>query len=370
MSLMPGRGEEVGRNGQPRALGDVVDAADDLQPQARPDHRGEQVGQALPRALQAGRDDAGRDHRCLEQSEVIAGEVEDLLQVGQVGSGAQVDADQAQHRLVNGAERNLDRRPGGGVAAAHTQVDRGVDDARPLGAVHAKKEDVAPGAVRQVHADGGALAQDGVGIAGTGSAEQFGAQAQRLVGGVAQAEHPAVATDLADAAPYLIGQGLKGQGAVRRRQGAGQGVARAPRRLLRQEQLHGLVVAAHQQPAMPLERHPPAGRQVGTRRQVVAVDRGEEKEGADALVQVGGLRAEALQVGTLVEQFAQARPAAEALDGDVAHGRVRRGDDRPQSVAHGECLPFHAPRWPRDASNSRSCARTCSRSTPPSARAS
>ena len=62
------RGQQVRGDRQARALGDVVHVADDLQPAARPDHARQQLGQALARAFDARRHDAGGDHRRLEQA--------------------------------------------------------------------------------------------------------------------------------------------------------------------------------------------------------------------------------------------------------------------------------------------------------------
>ena len=88
-------------------------------PQAgAPVRRGEQLGERLAGALHAGRHDAGGDDGGLEQAEVVAGEVEDLGDGGDVGGGLEVDADQAEDRLVDDAEVGLDgRRGAAGVAA-------------------------------------------------------------------------------------------------------------------------------------------------------------------------------------------------------------------------------------------------------------
>ena len=56
------RGEQVGGDRQARALGDAVDAADELQPMPGPDDARQQIGQALPGTFDARRHDARRDH--------------------------------------------------------------------------------------------------------------------------------------------------------------------------------------------------------------------------------------------------------------------------------------------------------------------
>ena len=129
----------------------------------------------------------------------------------------------------------------GGVraGAAHGQVDRDVEHARAFREVHAQEEDVAPAAVRQVHAHGRGFAQDGVERAAS-ARQQFGPEAQRIVGRVAGAEHPLVAAHGAHAAAHLVGQRLKAQRAVAGRQRAGNGRAGPAGGLRRQEDVDGL----------------------------------------------------------------------------------------------------------------------------------
>ena len=156
--------QQVRRDGQAGTLGDVVHLADDFQPQPRSDQLGQHVGQRLAGAFQPGRNDAGGDHGRLEQPEIVLGEIEDVGQGGDVGLALQVDARQAEHRLVDDAEPGLDRRLRLGVAAADAQVDRDVQHACPLGKIHAQEEDVAPAAVREVHADRRPLDEDRKGL--------------------------------------------------------------------------------------------------------------------------------------------------------------------------------------------------------------
>ncbi len=106
------------------------------------------------------------DDRRLEQAEVVLGEVEDLGQAGDVGGGAQVDAGQAEDRLVDDAQVGLDRRARSGVAAVDAEVDGDVEHPGALGVIHPQEEDVAPAAVGEVHADRRPLAQDRVGPVG------------------------------------------------------------------------------------------------------------------------------------------------------------------------------------------------------------
>ena len=52
------------------------------------------------------------DHPRLEQPQVVAGKVEDLGNRRNIGGSVQVDAGQANDRLVDDAEPCLDWRPG------------------------------------------------------------------------------------------------------------------------------------------------------------------------------------------------------------------------------------------------------------------
>ena len=146
--------QQAGGDGQPRSFGDAVDLADEFEADAPARRVAQQVLQALAGAFHSRRDDARRDDGGLEQAEVVAGVVEDFGQVGDLGDRAEVDADQAQHRLVDDAEVGFDGRARRGVAPVHRQVDRDVEDARAFGEVHPQEEDVAPAAVREVHAHG------------------------------------------------------------------------------------------------------------------------------------------------------------------------------------------------------------------------
>ena len=171
---------------------------------------------------------------------------------------AQVDAGQAQERLVDHAEIGFDRRARRRVAAAHAQVDRDVEDARAFGIVHAQEEDVAPGAVAEVHAHRRRFLEDRERIGDRGARQQFRAHAQRLVGRMADAEHPLVAAHRAHAAPHLVGQGLEGQPVIGLGQRAGEALAGPVLRLLAQEDVDGFLEAAQEQVAVALVGHQPA----------------------------------------------------------------------------------------------------------------
>ena len=90
-----------------------------------------------------------------------------------------------------------------GVRNVHAEIDGDIQHARPFREIHPQEKNVAPAAVRQVHAHRRALAQDWERAVGAGL-EQLAAQAQRLIGRMAHAEHPLVAAHGTDATADLI----------------------------------------------------------------------------------------------------------------------------------------------------------------------
>ena len=54
---------------------------DNFQPATRPGNSREQIRQILPRAFNARRNNAGGNHRRLEQSQIIAGKIEHLAKL-------------------------------------------------------------------------------------------------------------------------------------------------------------------------------------------------------------------------------------------------------------------------------------------------
>ncbi len=194
-----------------------------------------------------GRHDASGDDRRLEQAEVVLRKVEYLRQVGDVRRRAEVNADQAEQRFLDDAQVGLDGRARRGVTSMYPQVNGDVEHLGALGEIHAQEEDVAPAAVREVHAHRGAFAQNRVGAVARVGPQQLRPDAQRVIGRVPHAEHPLIAAHRADAAADLVGQRLKRQPVVSRRQGARDGVAGAFRLLHRQEMINGLLEPALEQ---------------------------------------------------------------------------------------------------------------------------
>ena len=282
------RCQQAGGNRQARAFGNIVHLADDFDAVSGPAHQpGQQLRKRLRGAFHARRDDARSDHGRLEQAQVIAGEIEDFGDGGDFGGGLQIDARQAQNRLVDhpevGFHRRLGRVPAG---AAHAEIDGDVQHPRAFGKIHPQEEDVAPSAVRQVHAHGRGFAQNRKQRIGLPSRQQLRTDAQRIVGGMAGAEHPLVAAHGAHAAPHLVGQRLEAQRAICGGQRARDGRPRPARSLGRQEDVQRLLETALQQIGVSRERYQaaPRARIPHPRRNMKTMDGVEKEQGADALV--------------------------------------------------------------------------------------
>ena len=236
------------------------------------------------------------------------------------------------------------------------EIDGDVEYARALGEIHAEKKDIAPAAVGEVHAHGCEFAQERVGGGGVFAGEELGADAERLVQRMAEAEHPGVAAGGTDGAADLVGERLKREGVMGGGEGAGERLARAMGGLGSGEDRNGLFKAALEQVAKSLVRHAAEAREVGARRQVITVDRGDEKQGANALIEVGFAAAEGVEFGAVGEELRDGAALAPRVDGLVARRGVGGGDEIGDAGAHGLS-------W-RMARSSTSCVRTRSRSRP------
>ncbi len=75
----------------------------------------------------------------------------------------------------------------------------------------------------------------GIGAVARLGSKQFRANAQRLIGRMAHAKHPLIAAHRAHAAAHLVGQRLKGEPVIGRRQRAGNGIARRHRAVAMRE---------------------------------------------------------------------------------------------------------------------------------------
>ena len=122
-------------------------------PSPAPSQLRQQVARAAARAFDTRRHEARRDHRRLEQPEIVAAEIEHLRQIADFGAGFQIDADQPDHGAVDHAQIRFDGRLRRLARPIRGRRDQWTRSGRaPLGIIHAEEEDVAPAAVGQVHA--------------------------------------------------------------------------------------------------------------------------------------------------------------------------------------------------------------------------
>ena len=188
----------------------------------------------------------------------------------------------------------------------------------------------------EIHAHRGRLVEQGIGAIGTGG-EQLGADTQRLLRRMADAEHPLVATQAAHAPPHLIGECLQAEITVGRRQGARDRIRRSRRPLHGEERRDRFGESPCEEvlvAAMRDERRSPPDEPRG---EVEAVDCVEEKQRPDALVEIRARATEGLQGLRLGEECRQVGIAAEAVHGPVAGLRVGGGDDGDEATGtHGE----------------------------------
>ena len=274
---------------------------DNFQPAPRPHDAFEQRAKTLSRAFNARRHEARRDDSGFEQSEIILRKVENFGEFRDVRRRAEINAGQSQHRFLDHAQVGFNRRTWRGVAAMHAEINRDIQHARAFGEIHAEEKDVAPRTVRQVHAHGRAFAENRI-RAVRRTLEQLGANAQRLIARVPHAEHPLVAAHGAHAAAHLIGEGLEREPVIRRRQRAGDGVARAVALLQREEFINRLLEAALQQMLVALEGNQPAPVQLRDARNVEAVNGVEKEQRAHALVEIAALAPKRIQRRALRKQ--------------------------------------------------------------------
>ena len=156
--------------------------------------------------------------------------------------------------------------------------------------------------------------------------EQLAADAERVLGGVSHAEHPLVAAHGADGFPHLVGECLESELVIRGGKCGGNCVAGALGFLNGKEGIDGLGETPCEQMAVSFEGDVSlvSARQY---RQVVAVDRVEEKQGADALVEIAGAAAEGVERGGLGEELFAGKPGAGFGERAVAEGGFVRGND-------------------------------------------
>ena len=307
--------------------------ADQFQAAPGADDPCQQIGEFQAGTFNARRHDAGGDYRRLQQAEIIAGKIKHLGEAGDIRGGAKVHAGQAQNGFVNHAQARLHRRLRGLVAAVNTEVNGHVEHARAFGEIHAQEKNVAPARVAQIHAHRREFAQHGI-QAVLAPVQQFRPHAQRMILGMAHAEHPLVAAHGAHAAAHLVRERLEADALIHRGQRAGNRVARAGDFLNGKKLFQRLLKPALEQMLKALEGNHP----VRARRQfpgeMKAVDRVKEEQRADALVKIFAAPAEGVQFRARGQQFVRRGAGANGVERLVADFRIRRGDDVDERAGH------------------------------------
>jgi hypothetical protein len=256
-------------------------------PRPGPTTRSSTSPQSCCGAFQSRRHDPRGDQPGFEQSQVVLGEIEHLGQRSHVGPGPQVHAGQPQHRLGRsraGRPRSAARLR---VPAADAQIHRDVQHPRAFGKVHAQEENVAPGAVRQIHAHRRPLPQDGNRSRGDGrGAVRVGRAADGRWGGRCGTSTGCRAPSGRCAAPGRPASGNPVDD--RRRPARWRSCRYRPATAMLQKHAQRLVEPPLQQvlKAAPTESGAAARRQL--RRQMIPVDVAQQEQRPHPLVQIVG----------------------------------------------------------------------------------
>src|SRR5690606_31664280 len=104
----------------------------------------------------------------------------------------------------------------------------------------------------------------------------------------------------------------------------------------REERVDGLFKAPVQQLRVSAERDAAARRQLRARRKVVAVDRRQKEQRADAFVEVPALAAKSVQAVAFRQQLRRAKAAARVVQRAVPRGGIGGRDEFEQFSRHGE----------------------------------
>ena len=238
--------------------------------------------------------------------------IENFGNRGELSAGLKVNANQAQDRLIDDAEPGFHGRLGR-ARAAHAQVDGNVEHAGAFGKVHPQKENIAPPAMAQVHADRRGLAQDREEIVRGRACEEFGANAQWGVLRMRGAEHPLIAAHGAHAAPHLVGKRLKTQRAIAGGERAGKGLTGPRGGLGGEEDIERFFKPALQQVGVTGEGNQRTRGREGARGDVKAMDGVQEKQRTHALVEVVAAAPEAVERLAFPQQFFRCGGAAKRV---------------------------------------------------------
>src|SRR5215469_781530 len=167
------------------------------------------------------------------------------------------------------------------------EIDGDVENARQFRQIHTQEEDVAPPAVAEVHPDRRGFTQYRKGLVRR-AAKEFGTDAQRIISRMAGAKHPLIAENRTDTSPHLVGKRLKSEAPVSRGERAPDRFTWSIGPLGCEEDGDGFLVAAIQQFFIAAEGYLCAARiRCAFSRHIKPVNRIEEEEAANPLVEIG-----------------------------------------------------------------------------------
>jgi hypothetical protein len=131
-----------------------------------------------------------------------------------------------------------------------------------------------------------------------------------------------IAPDGADTAADLVGEGLEGEAVIGGSEGGTEGIAGTLGGLGAEEGVDGFFETAVQELLIAVERDMAAGFQVRAGRKVEAVEGGEEKEGADPVVEVIAVPAEVVEDSSFPKELGDGEPITKGVKGLIADGGI------------------------------------------------
>ena len=197
----------------------------------------------------------------------------------------------------------------------------------------------------EVHSYGRQLAQNWIAAIGR-AFQKLRPEPKRLIRWMTHAEHPLVALHGPHAAADLISQGLEGQTVVGRGQGRSDAVGWTLRLEFSEKAIDGLFEATVEQvfkPGKGDQASVSRGSQFG--REVEPMERRQEEQRPNPLVQILGIAAELVEGGARFKQLGQTCRPGPGLQRAVPHGRLWRRDEVDERVGghDGQTIPEGLP---------------------------
>ena len=192
----------------------------------------------------------------------------------------------------------------------------------------------------EIHPHRREFSENGIGAL-WGSLQEFWPQSQWLIGGMAHAEHPLIASHGSHTASHLIGEGLESQSVVGGRQGRGDAIGGTLRLKLSEKAVDGLFEAAVEQMFEAGKRDQTCmARGAEFWWKVKPLEGRQKEQGPHPLVQILGLSAEPVQGRAGVQQLSQCGRPGPSLQGTVPHGGLRRRNEVDERVDGHDDVTF------------------------------